>query len=142
MRSFRGPSKDKAVFREWARSWIRRALIKTAIQSAFREPRRGKEEHEQWWKEQTDTGISSTIDTITQLAPVDRFVFVMSVLEGYSTKECSLLLDCALGTVIDSRMRALLELASAVRISTEEASTLQPCAFPVPDVRKDLAPMP
>jgi hypothetical protein len=28
------------------------------------------------------------------LAPLERLVFVMSVLEGYSIKECSLLLNC------------------------------------------------
>jgi len=53
------------------------------------------------------------IHTITQLAPVDRFVFVISVLEGYSTKACSLLLDCAVDTVIEARLRALRQLGTA-----------------------------
>jgi len=34
----------------------------------------------------------------------------MSVLEGYSTKECSLLLDCTERTVMKTRMRALRKL--------------------------------
>ena len=31
---------------------------------------------------------------VLQLAPLERFVYVMSVLEGYSIQECSILLNC------------------------------------------------
>jgi hypothetical protein len=41
------------------------------------------------------------------LAPLERFVFVMSVLERYSDRECSLLLYCMVKDVIDARSRSL-----------------------------------
>ncbi|HWH60095.1 MAG TPA: hypothetical protein VN682_20880, partial [Terriglobales bacterium] len=42
-----------------------------------------------------------------------RFVFVLSVLEGYSVSECATLLACTLRDVVSSRAEALKEMASA-----------------------------
>jgi DNA-directed RNA polymerase specialized sigma24 family protein len=36
----------------------------------------------------------SELTAVLQLAPLERFVFVMSVLEGYSIQDCSILLNC------------------------------------------------
>ncbi|PYX80644.1 MAG: hypothetical protein DMG70_22615 [Acidobacteria bacterium] len=36
-----------------------------------------QETSDPWWEEPSETGAGATIDAITQLAPVDRFVFVM-----------------------------------------------------------------
>ena len=44
---------------------------------------------------------------VSQLQPLDRFVFVMSVLEGYADRECSALLGCSPGEVAEARIRAL-----------------------------------
>jgi DNA-directed RNA polymerase specialized sigma24 family protein len=112
--------RNKTRFKGWVRSWTRRSLIKTAIQSVFRKPRKGKLTRDSWWEEQSETGVAAAIDAITQLASVDRFVFVMSVLEGYSTKECSLLLDCAAETVIQARTRTLDELSRRPQIVSTE----------------------
>ncbi len=55
--------------------------------------------------------VSSVIDVVTRLAPLERFVFVMSVLERYSDRECSVLLNCMVKDVIDARLQALRALA-------------------------------
>jgi DNA-directed RNA polymerase specialized sigma24 family protein len=110
VRTLEKPPHDKSVFRGWVRSWIRRSLIKIAIHSIFRASRAKPTQYDQWWKEQSETGVAATINAIAQLVPFDRFVFVMSILEGYSTKDCSLLLDCAAEKVIKAKMRGLNEL--------------------------------
>jgi DNA-directed RNA polymerase specialized sigma24 family protein len=96
------------VFREWAQSWARRTVIKSAIRMIS--PLRKQIE--------TATGIperpleaDTPISAITSLQPFDRFVYVLSVLERYSESECSILLDCKVEKVVEARMRALQRLA-------------------------------
>jgi DNA-directed RNA polymerase specialized sigma24 family protein len=49
---------------------------------------------------------------ITSLQPFDRFIYVLSVLEKYSNRECAMLLDCKVGQVVDRRTQALRRLVS------------------------------
>jgi hypothetical protein len=62
-------------------------------------------EFRQWWH----NAGSGTVETaaILQLEPLERFVYVMSVLERYSDLDCSVLLGCARRDVIASRISAL-----------------------------------
>ena len=104
--AFEKASSNKYVFREFVGSWIKRTVINIAIQSVFGKPGGDKHTREPWCDERSETAASATIDAITRLAPLDRFVFVMSVLEGCSNKECSLLLRCSVETVASARMQA------------------------------------
>ena len=63
------------------------------------------------------------IDGLTRLAPLQRFIFVMSILERYSAFECSVLLGCDMGKVVQGRMRALRGLA-------EDALVLDAILYP------------
>ena len=101
--------KPVPVFMDWVSTWIRRTLIIQAIMIVFN-PNRYKRRADRWYSGQGESGL--TIDAITSLADLDRFVFVMSVLERYSVHECSLFLSCSSGTVIQSRERALSSLPS------------------------------
>ncbi len=95
-----------AVFREWAHSWAKRMVVKNAIRMTFPSHLRNEAK--------TAAGIPEPdilADAITSLKPFDRFVYVLSVLEKYSDRECSMLLDCAVEKVIDARTRALQALA-------------------------------
>jgi hypothetical protein len=49
---------------------------------------------------------------VIELPAFERFAFVMSVLEGYSDRECSLLLDCSAADLIAARTRALQQIGS------------------------------
>ena len=97
--------KSNTVFKDWAVSWIRRTLITRAIATIFGRSNQDKRRPDRWYEGQNEIGL--TIDAITRLGDRDRFIFVMSVLERYSDHECSLLLGCRLGTVIESRTDAL-----------------------------------
>ncbi len=95
------------VFKEWAESWARRAIIQNAIRMIRphkvadgarlgAEPRTGREPIEH-----------AEIAGIIDLPAFERFVFVMSVLERYSDQECSLFLGCTRGDVAAARTWAL-----------------------------------
>jgi DNA-directed RNA polymerase specialized sigma24 family protein len=95
-----------AVFREWAHSWARRTVVKNAIRIVSPSPSRNETK--------TAAGIpeqDTQADAITSLQPFDRFVYVLSVLEKYSDRECSMLLDCTVEKVMAARTRALQALA-------------------------------
>ena len=99
-----------AVFREWAQSWAKRVVIKNAIRMIS--PLRNEPE--------TAPGIAEPASeadgvagAITSLQPFDRFAYVLSVLEHYADRECSILLDCTVEKVVEARIRALQRLATA-----------------------------
>ena len=58
------------------------------------------------------------IAAILELRPFERFVYVMSVVEGYSDQACSVLLGCTRRDVIAARIRALqqIEMRSALTL--------------------------
>ena len=94
--------KGNPVFREWVRSWIKRNVIQSAIRMVFCES--AQLQVRDTWHESPGSDV---IDTVTRLAPLLRFVFVMSVLERYSDHECSRLLNCTVQEIIDARTQAL-----------------------------------
>jgi DNA-directed RNA polymerase specialized sigma24 family protein len=100
--------KERAVFKDWAQSWVKRCLIKNAIRIASPVvlPRSSEDRH--FWSEgQHTTGRDSEIDVVIRLAPLERFVFVMSILERYSAWDCSMLLGCGVKLVGLAQLRAL-----------------------------------
>jgi DNA-directed RNA polymerase specialized sigma24 family protein len=111
--------KPNTVFREWTVSWIRRTLMARAITMVFGEFNRGKQSADRWYQGRGESGLA--IDAITCLGDLDRFVFVMSVLEGYSVHECSLLLGCSPAAVTESRARTLRGLPPLTSLVDEES---------------------
>jgi DNA-directed RNA polymerase specialized sigma24 family protein len=113
------------VFKEWARSWARRTIILSAIR--LFEPRRNSETAE------PDPATARTIDklplesqkevsAVLQLPSFERFVFVMSALEGYSDRECSILLGCAPREVTAARTRALRQLGRLMMLREDDSA--------------------
>jgi len=97
-----------AVFKEWARSWARRAIVQQAIQLAG--PANSSEITS---NRRANAEIEPHMKAILELDTLERFVFVMSVLEGYSFQDCSILLSCSRQAVVNARARAIDSLASA-----------------------------
>ena len=60
-----------------------------------------------WDAGQYETHRYDAIDAVTRLAPLERFVFVLSMLERYSGWDCSLLLGCSIKKVAVAQRRAL-----------------------------------
>ncbi len=105
--------RGNAVFKQWARSWSKRAIIKNAIKMIS--PRPGRRAHAGnaaagAWSGGLTRNI--LIAAITSLEPFDRFVLVMTVLEGYSDQECAVLLGSSTRHVTAAKSRALEQLGS------------------------------
>jgi hypothetical protein len=98
---------EQTVFKEWARSWIKRRLIETAIEIVLPTSSRNGKKRDFWAAKQHDTQRECEIDAVTKLGPFERFVFVMSILERYSNWDCALLLGCSMNRVSHGRMTAL-----------------------------------
>jgi DNA-directed RNA polymerase specialized sigma24 family protein len=95
------------VFKEWAESWARRAIIQNAIRMV--RPWKTSEGTISKAIFSTDNALTEhgEIANIVNLQAFERFAFVMSVLERFSDKECSLLLGCSRDDVATARTRAL-----------------------------------
>jgi hypothetical protein len=55
-----------------------------------------------------------SIKCALKLPDFDRFVFVMSVLERYSDRDCALLLGCSSADIADARIRVFQQMARKV----------------------------
>ena len=109
--------KERGVFKEFARYWIKRCLIKNAIALVVPESAFSKEKRDFWSAGPDKAGGDDEIDAVTQLPQLERFVFVISILERYSDWECSLLLGCGVKNVVQARIRALRRLPRTVALT-------------------------
>lgn len=104
-----------SVFKDRIYLWARRSIILHAIQLLC--PRQN---HEQKSNEtrlsigeiSAEVRAYPNLVGIVRLDSFERFVFIMSILEKYSDQECSLLLGCLRGDVINARSAAIRHLAS------------------------------
>lgn len=118
-RSLADTTGNHRVFRDWAESWARRAIMHNAIRMVH--PRR------------VDSGVASPrvpeaneqapISAVLGLPAFERFVFVMSVLEQQSIRECSLLLGCSREEVTAAQFRALQQMGHNAQPSSEPRRT-------------------
>ncbi len=109
-----------AVFKDWARSWSKRVVIKSAIRLISPRPGAANSPTAIRDEEKPRSQAEMTLVGLTKLPPFDRFVFVMSVLEGYADRDCATLLGCSLTAVAAARLRALQQISRAI-----ESLTLQ-----------------
>ena len=101
------------VFMEWAAHlWARRAVIKYAIQMIRPVPQHPDSLPFIRLKRPATSAESSPFAAIVTLGAFERFVFVMSVLEGQSEQECAILLGCSRRGVMIARVLALTRLAN------------------------------
>ena len=99
-----------AVFAEWAHSWSRRAVIKSAIRLLAPVRSRANDAPEAG-PEAIASGVNPSARPFLQLETFERFVFVISVLEGYTVRECGALLDASPREVEQVRVRAMQKIA-------------------------------
>ena len=99
------------VFQEWARSWARRVIIKNAVSVINPRPLEGSAHSSPISVNSNGKTLAAEqqmeITAVLGLEPFERFVYVLTVLEGYSDQDCSLLLGCARREVVAARSRAL-----------------------------------
>jgi hypothetical protein len=110
--------KEQAVFKQWAGSWVKRTLIEKAIEIVSPVLDRPEERRDLWSAGHSETPGQEQIDAVTKLASLERFVFVMSILEchshSHSHSDCALLLGCSPNKVAQARTNALRRLPDSV----------------------------
>jgi DNA-directed RNA polymerase specialized sigma24 family protein len=113
------------VFKEWARSWARRAIIQNAVRVINPWPVEGNGHSRSpsinsasinGDSKAPPSELPAEIAAVLRLEPFERFVYVMTVFEQYSDQECSVLLGCARRDVLAARTRALPQLGSATEM--------------------------
>lgn len=106
------------VFKEWAESWARRTVIINAIRMVG--PRPGDSSLFTGNSARKEIpGLPEQFRAIVSLPVFERFVFVMSVLEGYAARDCRLLLNCSNFDVAEARAHALQQLGEAAEFASK-----------------------
>ena len=108
------------VFRQWARAWSKRAIIKHAIKMVAPTPGQAGTPSQaddaalRIGNPQANTFMAAVtlIAAVTRLAAFERFVLVITVLEDYSTQECAELLSRSIEEVTTAKSQALKSLGS------------------------------
>jgi DNA-directed RNA polymerase specialized sigma24 family protein len=112
--------KGNPVFKEWARSWARRAVILNALRVVKPRPADGNGSGRSTSDSVNDNAKTlrvvqqAEIAAVLELDPFERFVYVITVLEHYSDQECSVLLGCTRRAVVAARTHAFQQIGSAM----------------------------
>ena len=99
------------VFRDWAYAWSRRSIIMNAIRVVFSPGGANLPASTAFAPSDWNLIADRPLAAVIQLQPLERFVFVMSLLEGYSNHECSVLLNKSRREIVAARTLALEHLA-------------------------------
>jgi DNA-directed RNA polymerase specialized sigma24 family protein len=108
------------VFREWAHSWAKRTIIQNAIKESKPRPKASNSPLSATLFPKIDQlsrgpGGHFEIDAVLGLEDFERFVFVITILQRYSERDCALLLGCSVQEVREARARAFQRLSSSGR---------------------------
>jgi hypothetical protein len=114
--------RSNRVFAEWARSWAKRVIIQNAIREVRPSPPVASSSSpvaRYSTGELANQDHHFNLDRVLGLAGFDRFVFVISVLERYSERDCAVLLGCLSREVAEARVRGLEQLTAPLLVMAE-----------------------
>jgi DNA-directed RNA polymerase specialized sigma24 family protein len=121
-------ARGSAVFQQWARSWARRIIIQNAIRMIAPRPRFQNELAHEFpsavARNERKLDQDAAWDGVLALGNFERFVFVISVLEGYEDRECAALLGCTVLEVDQARVQASQQIADLGRTSVQPVDEL------------------
>jgi DNA-directed RNA polymerase specialized sigma24 family protein len=122
---------ENRVFREWARSWAKRAIVQNAIRELKPRPSQSNSllsnaKYSNMDQYSKDPSGHFELDAVLRLADFERFVFVMSILENYSEHDCALLLGCSVRDIRVGSTRALKELADSHQMEPSDNQPVVP----------------
>jgi hypothetical protein len=114
---------DRSVFQQWARSWARRIIIRNALRVIapdFRSPSPAEgTSHSANDSKSRPLGLQDPpFAGILALQDFDRFVYVLSLLEGYADQNCAVLLGVSQSEVRETRIRACQQIVDFERGTT------------------------
>jgi DNA-directed RNA polymerase specialized sigma24 family protein len=131
-----------SVFRDWARSWAKRAIVQNAIRQL--KPRASQSNSPLPGTAVPDINELSTrlgeyfeMRAVLRLEDFERFVFVMSALEHYSEHDCALLLGCSVREIREGRTRALKQMMVSSNTAMQPSPTPQPAMLGGQDTNGD-----
>jgi hypothetical protein len=132
--SFEDAVKSKQVFNEWSRRWATRTVIKNAIRALNPYPIQPSAIPvavlvHSGGRSQAHTP-SLVLNAILALKNFDRFVYVMTTLEGYPEHDCALLMNATHRQVREARVRAM-QMVSLLQ-PTQDGAALVPCPHETP----------
>jgi hypothetical protein len=104
---------ESTVFMEWTRSRARQAILKYAIQMIMPVAEHADRLSLISLKPPAASAENYPLAAILALDPFERFVFVISVLEGRSEQDCAILLRCSRRDIMIARVLALNRLANS-----------------------------
>jgi hypothetical protein len=94
------------VFKQWARAWSKRSIIQNAIKAMAPAGERGNGQPDAPANPR-EGGEPELVSLVVRWPALERFVFVMAVLEGYSIRECAALLGCSDKQIITVKSQVL-----------------------------------
>jgi DNA-directed RNA polymerase specialized sigma24 family protein len=100
------------VFKEWARSWSKRVIIRNAVKLLAPFPSALEDSPAPTCASDAASEKDAWTVAIMQLPAFERFAFVILVLEGHSESDCASLLGCGMREMIRARSRALARIAA------------------------------
>ena len=113
------------VFKEWARTWAKRTIIQNAIHCVRPRPHQEVASLNGYVvfsdEPQSIPDRDLVMNGVLALETFERFVFVITVLEGYSEHECGLFLHSSVRDVRNARIRATEQIAAAASSPTSAA---------------------
>jgi hypothetical protein len=108
-----GCLEEIGAFMEWTRSRARRAILRYAIQMIMPVPEHAISLSLTGLKPPAALVGNNPLAAILALDPFERFVFVLSVLEGRSEQDCAILLRSSRRDIMIARVLALKRLANS-----------------------------
>lgn len=105
------------VLREWAGFWAKRTTIQCAIRILrphLGVPNSPIQNDVPRTIFQMSTLREPNLEQILELPDLERLVLVLTVLEGYSERDCARLIGCSLQQILSARSRVLEQIAGTV----------------------------
>lgn len=108
-----------SVFREWAQSWAMRVIARDAVRIIGPHPipeRPAFSAIQSTDEVRLATGLrDARLARVLALGDFERFVYVLSVLERHSDRDCAALLDTSRTEIREARLRAIQHIAEPDR---------------------------
>ena len=102
----------RATFADWNISWIRHVVVRNAIRMMQLVMKNNKDETSPSGQSGVISSANPALHGVLRLETFERFVFVMSMLEGYSDHECAQLLRASAREVSIAKEMAFRHLAA------------------------------
>jgi len=112
-----------SVFREWAHPWAKRMIVRNAVQMISPHPGAARSTPCTFCSAGKANLAEIALEDdpfarVLALDDLERFVYVLSVLEGYPIQDCAALLGTSQQTIAETRVLALRHIADSEQMTS------------------------